>query len=152
MHLRYIAEAPIKPSEALMQIGSNIFPTDLLKQQKAYLLSHREKMLDFAWIGTLIFDPEEQRVDWKIDSNAVPIDHYPHNDLANINGCVVIYEPPITNREGIVAPGLYISGNDNYDHDQSTTDFLWFIIHYEQTYRTYSSRIYWSSTGCINVL
>ena len=124
MHLRYIAEAPIKPSEALMQIGSNIFPTDLLKQQKAYLLSHKEKMIDSAWIGTLIFDPESQKVDWKIDNNAVPIDHYPHSDLANINGCVVIYEPPITNRDGIVAPGLYISGNDNYDHDQSTTDSL----------------------------
>ena len=124
MHLRYIAEAPIKPSEALMQIGSNIFPTDLLKQQKAYLLSHREQQLDSAWIGTLYYDVDEQRVNWKIDNDATPIDHYPHNDLANINGAVVIYEPPITNRDGVVAPGLYISGNDNYDHDQSTTDSL----------------------------
>jgi hypothetical protein len=42
----------------------------------------------------------------------------------NINGAVVIWEPPVTNRDGIVPYGLYISGNDNYDHDKSTTDSL----------------------------
>lgn len=124
MHLRYVAEAPIKPSEALMQIGSNIFPVDLLKQHRAYLLSHRETYLDSAWIGTLSPDQETGKVIWKPDKEAMPIDHYPHNDIININGCVVIWEPPITNRDGIVPPGLYISGNDNYDHDQSTTDSL----------------------------
>lgn len=124
MHLRYIAEAPIKPSEALMQIGSNIFPTDLLKQHKAFLLSHRETYIDSAWVGTLAPNVETQKIEWRIDDDAIPIDHYPHNDLANINGAVVIYEPPVTNRDGIVPPGLYISGNDNYDHDQSTTQSL----------------------------
>jgi len=124
MHLRYCAEAPIKPSEALMQLSNNIFPVDLLKQHRAFLLSHRSTYLDSAWIGSLYLDPETQKVEWKQDKDAIPIDHYPHNDLMNINGCVVIWEPPITNREGIVPPGLYISGNDNYDHDQSTTDSL----------------------------
>ena len=124
MHLRYCAEAPIKPSEALMQLGNNIFPIDLLKQHKAFLLSHKESILDAAWIGSLSPDPETGKIKWSIDKDAIPIDHYPHNDLININGAVVIYEPPITNREGIIPPGLYISGNDNYDHDQSTTDSL----------------------------
>jgi len=124
MHLRYCAEAPIKPSEALMQIGGNIFPTDLLKQQKAYLLSHKDTYLNSAWIGTLSMDPETNKIEWKLDPNAIPIDHYPHTDLTNLNGCVVIYEPPFKNKDGIVPPGLYISGNDNYDHDQSTTDSL----------------------------
>ena len=123
MHLRYCAEAPIKPSEALMQISNNIFPIDLLKQHKAYLLSHRN-ILDQAWVGDLVMNSETGKIEWVIDDNAMPIDHYPHNDLININGAIVIYEPPITNRDGIVPPGLYISGNDNYDHDQSTTDSL----------------------------
>jgi len=62
MHLRYCAEAPIKPSEALMQIGGNIFPTDLLKQQKAFLLSHKDTYLNSSWIGTLAMDPETQKL------------------------------------------------------------------------------------------
>jgi len=123
MHLRYCAEASIKPSESLMQIGNNIFPVDLLKQHRAYLLSHKD-ILNSSWIGTLFMNPDNNKVEWKPDKDAIPIDHYPHNDLININGAVVIYEPPITNRDGIVPPGLYISGNDNYDHDQSTTDSL----------------------------
>jgi hypothetical protein len=124
MFIRYCAEAPIKPSEALMQIGSNIFPTDLLKQQKAYLLSHRDFMINNAWIGSLEMNPETSEIEWKLNSEVVPIDHYPHTDLVNLNGCVVIWEPPVKNREGIIPPGLYISGNDNYDHDKSTTDSL----------------------------
>lgn len=124
MHLRYCAEAPIKPSEALMQIGGNIFPTDLLKQQKAYLLSHKDTYLNSAWIGTLAMDPETQKIEWKLDKDAIPIDHYPHTDIVNLNGCVVIYEPPYKNKDGIIPYGMYISGNDNYDHDQSTTDSL----------------------------
>ena len=124
MHLRYCAEAPIKPSEALMQIGSNIFPTDLLKQQKAYLLSHQDSILAGSWIGTLTPNPETNLIEWKRDDNAIPIDHYPHTDLVNLNGCVVIYEPPVKNKDGIVPYGLYIGGNDNYDHDQATTESL----------------------------
>jgi hypothetical protein len=124
MLLRYIAEAPIKPSEALMQIGSNIFPVDLLKQQKAYLLSHRDTMIDSAWVGLLVPDPETGVIEWKIDNTLIPIDHYPHNDISNLNGCVVIYEPPVKDKSGNIPYGLYISGNDNYDHDQSTTESL----------------------------
>lgn len=124
MHLRYCAEAPIKPSEALMQIGGNFFPTDLLKQQRAYLLSHKDTYLNSAWIGTLAMDPETEKIEWKLDPNAIPIDHYPHTDIVNLNGCVVIWEPPFKNKDGIIPYGMYISGNDNYDHDQSTTDSL----------------------------
>jgi hypothetical protein len=124
MHLRYCAEAPIKPSEALMQIGGNIFPTDLLKQQKAYLLSHKDSYLNSAWIGSLSMNTDTEKIEWKLDPNAIPIDHYPHTDIVNLNGCVVIYEPPYKNKDGIIPYGLYISGNDNYDHDQSTTDSL----------------------------
>lgn len=124
MHLRYCAEAPIKPSEALMQIGGNIFPTDLLKQQKAYLLSHQDSILKSSWIGTLAMDPETSKVEWKMDKDAIPIDHYPHNDIVNLNGCVQIWEMPQRDRDGNIPYGMYISGNDNYDHDQSTTDSL----------------------------
>ena len=124
MLLRYIAEAPIKPSEALMQIGGNIFPVDMLKQQKAYLLSHRDTMIDSAWVGLLVPDPETGKIEWKIDDTLIPIDHYPHTDISNLNGCVVIYEPPVKDKEGNIPYGLYISGNDNYDHDQSTTESL----------------------------
>jgi len=124
MLLRYIAEAPIKPSEALMQIGGNIFPVDLLKQQKAYLLSHRDTMIDSAWVGLLVPDQETGKIEWKIDNSLIPIDHYPHTDVSNLNGCVVIYEPPVKDKDGNIPFGLYISGNDNYDHDQSTTESL----------------------------
>ncbi|HEY4478251.1 MAG TPA: hypothetical protein VI775_00210, partial [Candidatus Paceibacterota bacterium] len=108
MYLRYCAEGPIKPSEALMQIGGNIFPTDLLKQQKAYLLSHKDTYLNSAWIGTLFMNPETEKIEWKPDPNVIPIDHYPHTDIVNLNGGVVIYEPPYKNKDGIIPYGMYI--------------------------------------------
>jgi hypothetical protein len=123
MHLRYCAEAPIKPSEALIQIGANIFPTDLLKQHRAHLISHREKLLDSAYVGSLYPD-DDGKIYWKIDHDVTEIDHYPHSDLSNINGAIVIYEPPVTDKDGNVPRGLYLSGNDNYDHDRSTTESL----------------------------
>lgn len=150
MLLRYIAEAPIKPSEALMQIGGNLFPVDMLKQQKAYLLSHRSTLLDSAWIGSLYMDPDTRKVDWKPDEDAILIDHYPHNDLLNINGAIVIYEPPVKDKDGNVPRGLYISGNDNYDHDQSTTDSLgstWIMNRMtERLVAEYTGRPYVAST------
>jgi len=124
MHLRYCAEAPIKPSEALMRIGSNIFPTDLLKQHRAYLLSHQDSILKGAWIGDLVYEEETKEVKWQINESVIPIDHYPHTDMTNLSGGIVIWEPPVKNRDGIIPPGLYISGNDNYDHDESTTQSL----------------------------
>jgi len=123
MHIRYCAEAPIKPSEALMQLGKNMFPVDLLKQHKAYIISHRESITSGFWIGSLAPD-DEGVIKWYNNNNLKPIDHYPHSDLMDITGSIVIYEPPITNKDGSVPFGLYISGNDNYDHDQSTTESL----------------------------
>jgi hypothetical protein len=91
---------------------------------------------------------------WSIDDKAKPIDHYPHGDLMDISGAIVIYEPPIMNRDGTVPYGLYLSGNDNYDHDKSTTDSIGstFIMHRptERIVAEYSGRPSVSSIFYLN--
>jgi len=123
-YLRYIAEKPTKPSEALLQIGSNMFPIDLLKQHKAYLLTHKSTWLDSTWIGDLMPNPETGEPEFKLAPTMSIIDHYPHDDIMDWSGAIAIYEPPIKNRDGIIPFGRYISGNDNYDHDDATTSSL----------------------------
>tara|TARA_B100000683_G_scaffold237065_1_gene242057 strand:- start:78 stop:758 length:681 start_codon:yes stop_codon:yes gene_type:complete len=39
-------------------------------------------------------------------------------------GCVLIYEMPYEDSDGVIPFGMYIAGTDPYDHDESTTSSL----------------------------
>jgi len=122
--IRHIAEEPKTPQEACMRIGGTIFPINDLKEQLAHVRTHPEKFEDTEYIGKLVIDPETEKIKWEPDPEAKPIRIFPLNDKKLIEGCIVIYEHPVAGEDGEVPYGLYLSGNDAYDHDDSTTDSL----------------------------
>ena len=107
---RFIAERPIKPSEAVLELGRNIFPRKLLMDQLTKIrtnkkLQNMKHIVDLMWDG----DGKIKAVEKKLGD----ITHYPLNRDDKQEGSVVIWEYPVND-----APfGLYIAGADPYDHD-----------------------------------
>lgn len=121
--IRFIAEEPIKPQEAVMRIGGTIFPINDLKQHLNHLRSNPERFEDTEYVGFLEVDEETQKIKWKPSDDLHPIRRFPELDKRNLEGAIIIYEHPVE-YDGVVPWGTYIAGNDTYDHDQSTTDSL----------------------------
>lgn len=107
---RFIAERPIKPSEAVLELGRNIFPRKLLMDQLAKIRTS-EKLKNMKHVVDLIWDGNGQvkAVEKKIGD----ITHYPLKRDDKQEGSVVIWEYPIEDPPF----GLYIAGADPYDHD-----------------------------------
>ena len=107
---RFVAERPIKPSEAVLELGRNIFPRKLLMDQLTKIrtnkkLQNMKHIVDLMWDG----DGKIKAVEKKLGD----ITHYPLNRDDKQEGSVVIWEYPVND-----APfGLYIAGADPYDHD-----------------------------------
>lgn len=107
---RFVAERPIKPSEAVLELGRNIFPRKLLMDQLIKIrtnkkLQNMKHIVDLMWDG----DGKIKAVEKKLGD----ITHYPLNRDDKQEGSVVIWEYPVND-----APfGLYIAGADPYDHD-----------------------------------
>lgn len=121
--IRHIAEEPLNPQEAVLRVSGSLFPINDLKQHLAYIRMHPSQYLAQEYIGDLVIN-EKGKVDWIPDQNLKPIRQYPHNNLEHTEGCLIIWEHPVPDKNGIIPPGLYIAGSDNYDHDQSTTQSL----------------------------
>lgn len=103
---RHIAEQPCSPSEALLNISTNIFPKAELQRHLSYIRNN-EKVRNFKQVGELYFDPlgkvawkqsplEEMHdiVKYRLDRNDSPV------------GQVVIWEHPMDEPPF----GMYIAG------------------------------------------
>lgn len=107
---RFIAERPIKPSEAVLELGKNIFPRKLLMDQLTKIrtstkLKNMKHVVDLLWDG----NGQVKAVEKKLGD----ITHYPLKRDDKQEGSVVIWEYPIPDPPF----GLYIAGADPYDHD-----------------------------------
>ena len=113
---RFISERPIKPQEACLELGKNIFPKKLLMDQLTKIrtstkLKNMKHIVDLSWDNGQVKAIEKQSGD---------ITNYPLKRDDKPRGSVVIWEYPIPD-----APfGLYIGGCDPYDHDESFTNSL----------------------------
>ena len=114
---------PLVPSEMFLSKGSNRFPIADLKARLAELLSTNRKTAS-SWKGW--FDLSEGgKVTWRNDKDAKPIIEYPLPKKANnIEGCVEIFEMPVTNAENVVDTGVYIASLDPIDDDDNTDNSL----------------------------
>lgn len=114
---RFISERPIKPQEAILELGKNIFPRKLLMDQLTRIrtntkLRNMKHVVDLNWDGNgQIIATEKKSGD---------ITEYPLKNGDKPTGSIVIWEYPVKNPPF----GLYIGGCDPYDHDDSFTNSL----------------------------
>lgn len=114
---RYISERPLKPQEAVLELGKNIFPRKLLMDQLTRIrtntkLKNMKHIVDLSWDGNGSVKATEKK------SGDITTYHLKKDDKPE--GSVVIWEYPITDPPF----GLYIAGCDPYDHDESFTNSL----------------------------
>lgn len=114
---RFISERPLKPQEAVLELGKNIFPRKLLMEQLTRIrtntkLKNMKHIVDLTWGGNgQVIATEKKTGD--ITTYHLKKDDKPH-------GSVVIWEYPVQDPPF----GLYIAGCDPYDHDESFTNSL----------------------------
>lgn len=125
---RHIAEQPITPAEATLDISANIFPKADLQRHLAHV-KNDTKLSNFKQVGDLYFDQEGQ-VQW---TPAGPFDQkdivkYRLDPQDDPTGQIVIWEHPKKDPSW----GLYIAGCDPYDHDKSGTNSLGSIFIYKR--------------------
>ena len=114
---RFISERPIKPQEAVLELGKNILPRKLLMDQLTRIrtnkkLQNMKHIVDLKWDGKGGVEAVEKK------SGDITTYHLKKDDKPE--GSVVIWEYPITDPPF----GLYIGGCDPYDHDESFTNSL----------------------------
>lgn len=114
---RFISERPIKPAEAVLELGKNIFPRKLLMDQLTRIRTNKKlqsmkHIVDLEWDGN-----------GRVKATEKPsgdITNYPLKKGDKPHGSVVIWEYPVKDPP----LGLYIGGCDPYDHDDSFTNSL----------------------------
>lgn len=114
---RFISERPIKPAEAVLELGKNIFPRKLLMDQLTRIRTNK-KLQSMKHIVDLEWDGNGQ-----VNATEKPsgdITNYPLKKGDKPHGSVVIWEYPVKDPP----LGLYIGGCDPYDHDDSFTNSL----------------------------
>ena len=113
---RFISERPIKPQEACLELGRNIFPRKLLMDQLTKIrtntkIRNMKHIVDLSWDNGMVRATEKKTGD---------ITTYPLKKDDKPEGSIVIWEYPIPDPPF----GLYIGGCDPYDHDESFTNSL----------------------------
>lgn len=114
---RFISERPIRPAEAVLELGKNIFPRKLLMDQLTRIRTNK-KLQSMKHIVDLEWDGNGQ-----VKATEKPsgdITNYPLKKGDKPHGSVVIWEYPVKDPP----LGLYIGGCDPYDHDGSFTNSL----------------------------
>lgn len=114
---RFISERPLKPQEAVLELGKNIFPRQLLMNQLTRIRTN-EKLRNMKHVVDLAWDGEGQVKATEKKSGDITTYHLKKDDKPH--GSVVIWEYPIKDPPF----GLYIGGTDPYDHDESFTNSL----------------------------
>ena len=114
---RFISERPLKPQEAILELGKNIFPRKLLMDQLTRIRTNK-KLQNMKHIVDLTWDGNGQVKATEKKSGDITTYHLKKDDKPE--GSVVIWEYPISDPPY----GLYIGGCDPYDHDESFTNSL----------------------------
>ena len=114
---RFISERPLKPQEAVLELGKNIFPRQLLMNQLTRIRTN-EKLRNMKHVVDLTWDGEGQVKATEKKSGDITTYHLKKDDKPH--GSIVIWEYPIKDPPF----GLYIGGCDPYDHDESFTNSL----------------------------
>lgn len=127
---RHKAEYPFVPSEALMRITGNIFPTEQIMHQIKYVKGNKA-LQSFIRYGDLISD-QEKGIIFQLNPKAVPLLKYPHNQAEDdLTGTVTIFEQPWTDLKGKIPENLYKVVVDPYVLDEAedlTSLFACYVV------------------------
>ena len=113
---QYIAEHPMNPREATLQISANLF--DIASLQEHYNNVKVNKLDKIGTAGKLYFG-KNNKIEFRLDGDAKPIIRYPHRKEDDLDGAIVIYEAPYKNEKQQVPVNLYIICHDPYGQNQS---------------------------------
>lgn len=127
---RYIAERPFTPTEACLEISTNIFPKKELIQHLSEI-RNSSSLRDFKQVGDLKWK-EDGSLMWVLNPRLKDITKYRLRPGDSKQGAIVIWEHP----DPDPPYGLYILGVDPYDFDKSTTNSLGSCIVYKR-YQSY---------------
>jgi len=111
---KHVTEYPFNPKEAFLQKSGNVFPT-------ATLVEHRNNIMRtgaFKNIGVNGYLRDSgSGIKFKPDESAIPVLKFPHDKGSNVQGCVVVYQPPYRDESGSIPDNLYIIVHDPYAQD-----------------------------------
>lgn len=115
--LRRIAEYPIVPQEAILNVGNTIFPVNDLTARLQEIDSN-PAFFDPVYTGRLEIDSNGD-ITFK-PTTELPIRFFPHKDN-KLEGSIEIFQMPEKGSNCKVFPGRYIASVDPYDNDQADT-------------------------------
>lgn len=124
---------PIKPSEMFLTKKGNILPIGELEAQRANVIMDRNRKLYYT-VGELLFDskaPRGIRFKADLDCRLKPIMEYPTPKNQDVEGALIVYEPPIEEliNGKVVVPNIYILGVDPVDADTQGVGLSLTAIH-----------------------
>lgn len=114
--IKTIAEIPITPSEAILKVKNNSFPTAAINARLEELDLNPSEY-DDVYVGELVL--KGGVVEFRPTSD-LPIRDFPSKDL-KATGAVEIYKLPEKDKDGKIYPNRYIASHDPFD-DDSVTD------------------------------
>lgn len=126
-----VINAPILPSEAFLDPDSTFFPSMLLKEHEANMMSDPEKYLLPNYVGQ-IKPGKEGLLEWETDTSLHPIRKYPLIKGDDKKGAIEIFIKPQLNQYGRPDNGRYIIGCDTVDKAASTTDSLYSVFVFDR--------------------
>jgi hypothetical protein len=108
-YLKEIMYYPLTHEECFMEMSQNIFPVDLLQEQLQKIVNN-----DIKGDNVELYLKQDGKVAHKF-TDKKPVINFPVKPADDIEGCVVIWEYPISD-----APyGLYTAGSDPYKQSQA---------------------------------
>jgi hypothetical protein len=125
-----VVNAPRIPSEAFLDPENNFFPSLLLKDHLADLMSNPHKGSDASYVGSLTYT--EGKLEWKTDLELRPIREYPLPPGYSKKGAIELFEKPQLNDQNIIPFNRYIIGVDSVDKALSTTDSLFCALVFDR--------------------
>lgn len=102
---RLIAERPFVPSESFKRVNSNIFADAMYYVSEQIRNIENNKLVKNNIKHGTIFK-EGDKYNFLERTDAKPINHYPHKNNENLEGCFTIYEDPEKDQSGKI-PFIY---------------------------------------------
>ena len=115
--LKRIAEYPIVPKEAILNVSNTLFPVNDLTARLSEIDSN-PSFYDSVYTGNLNIEHDGGIV-FKPTSE-IPIRFFPHKEN-KLEGSIEFFSLPEKGSNGKVFPGRYIGGVDPYNNDQADT-------------------------------